>query len=81
MSGSNLPKAILSSPSFSEEKFDGTSLSATLKQTRYFEIVRTNAGQSLQDMHQNRIKNLRKELDYLKDTEWKYESIDKYIGQ
>ncbi|RZC35347.1 hypothetical protein BDFB_014492, partial [Asbolus verrucosus] len=59
MSGSNLPKAILSPPPFQEEKSEGTSLSATLRLTRYYEIVRTNAMQSLQDMHQNRLKALR----------------------
>lgn len=81
MSGSNLPKAILSTPSSQEEKCESPSVSSTLRHSWYYEIVRTNASQSLQDLHQNRIKKLRKELDYLKETEWKYENIDKYIGQ
>lgn len=81
MSGSNLPKAILSPPSSPEEKCEPLSLSSTIKLTRYYEIVRSNATQSLQDIHQNKIKTLRKELDYLKETEWKYDPIEKYIGQ
>ncbi|EEZ99941.1 hypothetical protein TcasGA2_TC002737 [Tribolium castaneum] len=81
MSGSNLPKAILSTPSSQDEKSEGPSVSSTLRLTWYHEIIRTNATQSLQDLHQHRVKTLRKELDYLKETEWKYESIDKYIGQ
>jgi RNA helicase armi len=28
------------------------------------------------ELHQKRIQNLRKELDYLKATEWKYQSVD-----
>jgi hypothetical protein len=68
MSGSNLPKAILSPPSSPEEKCEPLSLSSTIKLTRYYEIVRSNATQSLQDIHQNKIKTLRKELDYLKET-------------
>ncbi|CAH2008310.1 unnamed protein product [Acanthoscelides obtectus] len=51
------------------------------KAVRCYEIVNTNAEGSIQDMHQNRIKSLRKELEYLKETSWKYDPIDKYIGQ
>lgn len=79
MSGSTLPKAVLASPS-QEERIEDASLVA-LRSSRYFEIVRTNAETSLQDMHQARIKALRKELDFFKESKWKYETIDKYIGQ
>lgn len=45
------------------------------------EKVFTNAVSVSQEMHLGRIKALRKELDYLKETEWKYQPVDKYIGQ
>lgn len=31
--------------------------------------------------HEKRLANMRKELAYLKSTEWKYDPIEKYIGQ
>lgn len=31
--------------------------------------------------HMRRLQNLRKEVSYLKNTEWKYEPVEKYIGQ
>lgn len=31
--------------------------------------------------HINRLQNLRKELNYIKTTDWQYEPIEKYIGQ
>lgn len=79
MSASNLPKCILFSPA-QEERNEDPSLAA-LKCTKYFEIIKTNADTSLQELHQNRMKSLRKELDFLKETAWKYEPIEKYIGQ
>lgn len=63
-----------------EERSEDSSVVA-IKFTKYFEVVRTNAENSLQEIHQSRIKTLRKELDYIKETNWKYEPVDKYIGQ
>lgn len=79
MSGSNLSKSILSDPLPPEDKQE--SVSVILRLTKYFELVRTNAAQSLDEMHQNRLKILRKEMDHLRETEWKYDPIEKYIGQ
>ena len=31
--------------------------------------------------HDNRLKDLRKQLEYIADTNWKYSPIEKYIGQ
>lgn len=70
MSTLNLPKCILFSPS-QEERNEDPSLAA-LKCTKYYEIIKTNADSSLQELHLNRIKSLRKELDYLKETAWKH---------
>lgn len=33
------------------------------------------------DAHKKRLKKLRKELNYLQDTAWKYQSIEKILGQ
>lgn len=33
------------------------------------------------ELHQKRVQSLRKELEYLKATEWKYQPVDKYINQ
>ncbi|XP_076031487.1 uncharacterized protein LOC143019591 [Oratosquilla oratoria] len=33
------------------------------------------------DEHEKRMKELRKELDYISDTNWRYAPIEKYIGQ
>ncbi|XP_052862742.1 uncharacterized protein LOC128269343 [Anopheles cruzii] len=30
--------------------------------------------------HVKRLQNLRKELSYIKDTDWQYDSIDKFLG-
>lgn len=79
MSGQHqIPKAVLSSPLQDEQEDD---LSALRKAAMMHETVTINVFLASQDMHQNRIKMLRKELEYLKETEWKYENIDKFIGQ
>lgn len=33
------------------------------------------------ESHQKRLKKLRKELNYLQDSAWKYQSIEKILGQ
>lgn len=80
MSGSNLSKAILSDPLTSPSEDKQESVSVILRLTKYFELVRTNAAQSIDEMHQNRLKALRREVDHLRETEWKYDPIEKYIG-
>lgn len=34
-----------------------------------------------QENHLNRMQKLRKELNHIKETDWQYEPIEKYIGQ
>lgn len=31
--------------------------------------------------HVKRLQNLRKELNYIKETDWQYEAMDKFFGQ
>lgn len=44
------------------------------------EETQVKAIQCHEEAHQNRIKNLRKELDYIKSTEWKYQPVEKLFG-
>lgn len=76
MSSSNLPKNVLSSQSPSNR--ETVSVKSMLK---FHEFISENATATEYELHQNRMKNLRKELDFLKETEWKYQPIEKYIGQ
>lgn len=68
----NIPKAIITTP----PKADINDDSYSLKCCRQFEVVTINAESGLQEMHQARIKILRKKLDYIKDTNWKFSSSD-----
>uniref|UniRef100_A0A1B6GHA1 Uncharacterized protein n=1 Tax=Cuerna arida TaxID=1464854 RepID=A0A1B6GHA1_9HEMI len=82
-----LPKTVLSSPSQSEAQ--GSSLNSNLNNTcstvlsrlKFEEAIEKNIVQIEKEAHLKRLKNLRKELDYLQNTAWKYPSIDHYIGQ
>lgn len=83
MASPSLPKSVLASPSQSATNEDSQMSPYSLIRYRanFNEIVHVNVLQCQQEAHKNRIKNLRKELDYLKVTSWKYEPIEKYIGQ
>lgn len=74
----NVPKTIIISTPPQEERTDDP---FAIRCAKHFEVVRTNAESGLQEIHQTRIKVLRKELDYLKETNWKYGSTDHFIGQ
>lgn len=73
-----IPKYVLSSP-LQDEK--GDDLNTLRNAASLHQMVNISVPIASQEMHQDRIKMLRKELEYLKETEWKYDSIDKYIGQ
>lgn len=81
MSSINLPMAVLKSPGVTEALTSDSTLATLKNQTKFQQSLTSNAQQAVNEMHQNRMKTLRKELEYLKDTEWKYEPIEKYIGQ
>lgn len=36
---------------------------------------------AMEEQHAARMNELRKTLDYIKETEWKYDPIEKHIGQ
>lgn len=68
----NIPKTIIATPPQEERNEDPFAIRCS----KHFEVVRTNAESGLQEMHQARIKLLRKELDFIKETNWKYSSVD-----
>lgn len=72
-----VPKTITATPPQEDRNEDPFSVRCS----KQFEIVRKNAEIGLQEIHQARIKLLRKELDYIKETNWKYSTIDNYKGQ
>lgn len=71
---------MLNSPAQNKNNEDNT-LSSVKSCAKFGETVQVHSSQSLQELHQNRLKLLRKELDFVKESDWKYENIDKYIGQ
>lgn len=79
----NLPKSVLSSPNQCEtiEETQRSHDNLIIGRATFNEIVRVDARECQQEAHQSRIKNLRKELEYLKSTNWKYQPIEKYVGQ
>lgn len=86
MSLSGLSKTVLSSPGQSESQTSElssspTSSSAILSRLKFEHSIDQNLSQLARDGHNKRLKTVRKELDYLQSTAWKYQSIDKYIGQ
>lgn len=83
----SLPKAVLSSPSQSDNQ--GSTLNTSLNNTssiilsrlKFEEAIEKSSVQIEKEAHQKRLKNLRKELDFLQTTSWRYSPIDIYIGQ
>lgn len=86
MSSSGLSKTVLSSPGQSESQASELSSSlpsstAVLSRLKFEHTIDQSLSQLARDGHNKRLKMLRKELDYLQSTAWKYQPIDKYIGQ
>lgn len=87
MSHSNLPKTVLSSPSQSESQASTLNSATPTKSSvfsRYkFEetVEKSRVQLSEQDAHQKRLRHLRKQLDFIQETSWKYQPVDNFIGQ
>ncbi|GLG97998.1 Uncharacterized protein GBIM_04639 [Gryllus bimaculatus] len=84
MSSTGLPKTVLSSPTQSESQaseLSTTSLNSELVHLKFEHSFDQCLLQMQRDAHNKRMKLLRKELDYIQVTAWKYPVIDKYIGQ
>lgn len=77
----NLSRAVLSSPNQRENNEVPTS-SRTLLLLKFDALVHVNHTEDQREAHQKRLKNLRKELlDNFNNLSWKYQPIEKYIGQ
>jgi hypothetical protein len=85
MTSSGLSKTVLSSPGQSESQASEISSSPTssavFSRLKFEHSIDQSLSQLARDGHNKRLKMLRKELDYLQSTAWKYQAIDKYIGQ
>lgn len=84
MSGPGLSKAILISPGQSEtlaSEISTTSPSFELGRVKFEHDIDVHLVRLQRDAHNKRIKSLRKELDYLQSTAWKYQSTDNHLWQ
>lgn len=80
MSSSGVSKTVFSSPGQVEQGSEVGS-SVVMSRLLFEHTVDQNHTFLQRDEHQKRLKTLRKELDYLQTTAWKYQPIEKYIGQ
>lgn len=77
-----IPQSVLQSPAFDEQSSkDLNNLGRITDLTEFNELVQKETDQTFTELHQNRIKSLRKELKFLKETEWMYEHLNKNIRQ
>lgn len=82
MSSNSLPKTVLSAPAQTVASGDGqmSAYSSIRNKANFNEMVYVNALQCHEEAHQNRLKSLREELEYLKNTAWQYEAIWKHTA-
>lgn len=83
MSAPNINRSVLSTTraprkDSSNPELNQLSLLARFKVEHAVDQARS---QILKEAHQKRLKILRKELDYLKNSAWMYQPVDKFIGQ
>lgn len=77
----NLSRAVISSPS-QRETNDVSTSSKTLFLVKFEASVDVNHQEDQLDAHVKRLKTLRKDLlDNYNNLSWKYQPIEKYIGQ
>ncbi|KAL3285292.1 hypothetical protein HHI36_019402 [Cryptolaemus montrouzieri] len=78
-----LPEDVLKLPTQSDESTECAKskiVEKIIKTSEVNETIETVAKQSIMEMHQDRMFFLREQLKLLKDTEWRYQPIDKLIG-
>lgn len=82
MTSTSLPKSVLFSPGQSENNNNTSRTTYSLIRNRanFNEEVHVNALQCQEEAHKNRIKNIRKELEFIKATNWKYQPVEKFVG-
>ncbi|ENN71771.1 hypothetical protein D910_06607 [Dendroctonus ponderosae] len=75
MANLNVPKCVLFTPAHEERSEESSS--AVIKNTKFYEVITTCQEMQVQEQHENRLKDLRSELEYLKQTAWQYEGVEK----
>lgn len=83
MSSTNINRSVLSTSRAPRKETNNSELSQLSLLARYKveHAVDQARSQVLKEAHQKRLKVLRKELDYLKNSAWMYQPVDKFIGQ
>ncbi|KAF6204056.1 hypothetical protein GE061_002396 [Apolygus lucorum] len=51
-----------------------------LSRLTFDDVVDRNRSMMLREGHMKRLKNLKKELEYIQETSWKYSPIETFIG-
>lgn len=69
------------SASTSTEKTEDPSKKRIFNHFNFTVYVEASEKRVQQENHLNRLQKLRKELNHIKETDWQYEPIEKYIGQ
>lgn len=67
--------------STSTEKTEDPSKKRIFNHFNFTVYVEASEKRVQQENHLNRLQKLRKELNHIKETDWQYEPIEKYIGQ
>lgn len=67
--------------STSTEKTDDPTKKNILTHFNFTVYVEASEKRVQQENHLNRLQKLRKELNHIKETDWQYDPIEKYIGQ
>ena len=70
-----------SEPEDSELTSSGNQTSKILNQMKSELQEQKQQKRLLRELHLKRVQSLRKELDYIKATEWRYQSIDRYMDR
>lgn len=67
--------------STSTEKTEDPSKKRVFSHLNFTVYVEASEKRVQQENHLQRLQKLRKELSHIKETDWQYEPIEKYIGQ
>lgn len=67
---------------YAENRSQSPDFMATLMAKLWFDHnVESSLSSLRKEEHEKRMRDLRKQLDYINDTNWKYQPVEKYLGQ
>lgn len=87
MSSSNITKGVLLSSNSGQVCSQSSEISSSIvsdlvdNRLKFEHSIDHNIVSLHTEAHKKRLKKLRKELNYLQETAWKYQSIEKILGQ